>query len=163
MRAEAVMQKMQALRWWTAFEAAAEKLRTAVVTMLPMNAPLALNLGDRPPSSSGRRAGKRSKRTGRRRKSSTTWQTALVFLQRMWAASGGRVVARVSNGGSPRRLRLCEAVPLGDKRFVAVVQFERNRFLIGGAPNSVVLLTRLDADGSAPFTEALAIAQQGHA
>jgi hypothetical protein len=133
------------------------------VTMLPHNTAVALNRAERPASLNGRRAGKRGKRTGRRRKSPTHWQSALAFVQRMWAASGGRVVARVSSARSPRRLRLCEAVPLGDKRFVAVVQFERNRFLIGGAPNSVVLLTRLDADSSGPFTEALAIAQQGHA
>jgi Flagellar biosynthesis protein, FliO len=163
MRAEAVLEKMQPLKLWAAFEAAAERLRTAVVKMLPHNAPVRLNLAERPAASNGRRVGNRSKRTGRRRKSPTPWQSALAFVQRMWAASGGRVVARVSSARSPRRLRLCEAVPLGDKRFVAVVQFERNRFLIGGAPNSVVLLTRLDADGNAPFTEALAIAQQGHA
>jgi len=39
-----------------------------------------------------------------------------------------------------RSLRLCETVALGDKRFVAVVQFERQRFLLGVTPQSVSLL-----------------------
>lgn len=44
---------------------------------------------------------------------------------------------------APRRLRLCETVALGEKRFVAVIEFEKRRFLIGGASNSVSLLTEL--------------------
>ena len=42
-----------------------------------------------------------------------------------------------------KTLRLCENLPLGDKRFVAVIQVENERFLIGGAAGSVSLLTRL--------------------
>jgi flagellar biogenesis protein FliO len=34
-------------------------------------------------------------------------------------------------------------VPLGDKRFVAVLDFEDQRYLIGGASGSVSLLTAL--------------------
>jgi flagellar biogenesis protein FliO len=43
----------------------------------------------------------------------------------------------------PRRLRLCESLPLGERRFVAVVEFERSRFLVGGTSTSLVLLARL--------------------
>ncbi len=43
----------------------------------------------------------------------------------------------------PRRLRLCESLPLGERRFVAVVEFERSRFLVGGTPASLVLLAQL--------------------
>jgi flagellar biogenesis protein FliO len=44
----------------------------------------------------------------------------------------------------PRRcLRLSESLPLGDRRFVAVVEYERARFLVGGTSASLVLLTRL--------------------
>jgi len=51
---------------------------------------------------------------------------------------------------TPRRLRLCESLPLGERRFVAVVEFEAARFLVGGTPSSVVLLSRLaDAGGRA--------------
>jgi flagellar biogenesis protein FliO len=56
---------------------------------------------------------------------------------------------------APRRLRLCESLPLGERRFVAVVEFEAERFLVGGTPSSMVLLSRLadcrrQEDGSAP-------------
>jgi flagellar biogenesis protein FliO len=43
----------------------------------------------------------------------------------------------------PKRLRLCESLPLGERRFVAVVEFERSRFLIGGTQGSLVLLAPL--------------------
>lgn len=45
---------------------------------------------------------------------------------------------------TPKSLRLCESLPLGERRFVAVVEFERARFLVGGTPSSVVLLSRLE-------------------
>jgi flagellar biogenesis protein FliO len=38
-------------------------------------------------------------------------------------------------------------LPLGERRFVAVVEFERSRFLVGGTTSSLVLLARL---GSGP-------------
>lgn len=44
---------------------------------------------------------------------------------------------------APRRLRLCESLPLGERRFVAVVEFEQTRFLLGGTSASLVLLARL--------------------
>lgn len=50
---------------------------------------------------------------------------------------------------SPRRLRLCESLPLGDRRFVAVVEFEQARFLVGGTPSALVLLSRLTDGASA--------------
>jgi hypothetical protein len=54
------------------------------------------------------------------------------------------------NRRAPRRLRLCESLALGERRFVAVVEFETARFLVGGTPSSVVLLSRLsDADALA--------------
>jgi flagellar biogenesis protein FliO len=74
----------------------------------------------------------------------------------------GRVLEfweRVSRLGrrAPRRLRLCESLPLGERRFVAVVEFEAERFLLGGTPSSMVLLSRLadcrkQEDGPAPET-----------
>ena len=42
-----------------------------------------------------------------------------------------------------KQLRICETVSLGDKRFVAVIQVDQERFLIGGAANSIAMLTRL--------------------
>jgi len=46
-------------------------------------------------------------------------------------------------------LRLCETLALGERRFLAVVQFEQQKFLIGTAGNSISLLTRL-AEQNAP-------------
>lgn len=45
---------------------------------------------------------------------------------------------------APRRLRLCESLPLGERRFVAVIEFEQSRFLVGGTSGSLVLLARLE-------------------
>ena len=42
-----------------------------------------------------------------------------------------------------KRLRLCETVSLGEKRFLAIVQVDGQRFLVGGAQSSVSMLTRL--------------------
>lgn len=51
-------------------------------------------------------------------------------------------VLRISQR-TPKGLRLCESLPLGDRRFVAVVEFGRERFLLGGTSSSLVLLSRL--------------------
>jgi len=48
----------------------------------------------------------------------------------------------------PRRLRLCEQLPLGERRFVAVIEYEQARFLVGGTPASLVLLAQLPAGHS---------------
>jgi flagellar biogenesis protein FliO len=60
----------------------------------------------------------------------------------LWARISKFLTQRLRSH-SPRRLRLCETVALGDKRFVAVVEFENRRFLLAGAPQSVTLLTEL--------------------
>ncbi len=57
------------------------------------------------------------------------------------------VFAAVRVGRKPRRLRLCESLSLGEKRFVAVIQYEGQQFLVGGSAGSLNLLTRL---GEAP-------------
>lgn len=46
-------------------------------------------------------------------------------------------------GGRSRRMQLCETLSLGDRRFLAVVRVDEKQFLIGGAGNSVALLTPL--------------------
>jgi flagellar biogenesis protein FliO len=46
-----------------------------------------------------------------------------------------------------RSLVVIESSPLGDRRFVTVLQFERQRFLIGSSPSSVTLLARLPNAG----------------
>jgi hypothetical protein len=63
------------------------------------------------------------------------------------ARASGQQILRLSrlclSRRKPRRLRLCESLPLGERRFVAVVEFERSRFLVGGTSGSLVLLARL--------------------
>lgn len=44
---------------------------------------------------------------------------------------------------SARRLRLSETLSLGEKRFLAVVQFQQQEFLVGGTGNSIALLAKL--------------------
>jgi hypothetical protein len=47
----------------------------------------------------------------------------------------------------PKRLFVSQTAALGERRSVAVIQFERQRFLIGCGPSSVALLAHLpDAD-----------------
>ncbi len=54
---------------------------------------------------------------------------------------------------APRQLRVCESVSLGEKRIVAVIQYEGQRFLVGGGAGAVNLLARL---GDGPdFSELL--------
>jgi flagellar biogenesis protein FliO len=53
-----------------------------------------------------------------------------------------------------RRLRLSETLSLGEKRFLAVVQFQQQEFLVGGTGNSIALLARLDAPGVTPESQA---------
>jgi flagellar biogenesis protein FliO len=67
-----------------------------------------------------------------------------------WMARLGRA--------SPRRLRLAESLPLGDRRFVAVLEFDGSRFLLGGTASTLVLLARLDNESvlSAPAGDAMA-------
>jgi flagellar biogenesis protein FliO len=49
-----------------------------------------------------------------------------------------------------RRLRLSESLPFGEKRLVAVVEFDEQRFLIAVTPQNISLLQSL---GPAPVAE----------
>jgi len=48
-----------------------------------------------------------------------------------------------------KRLHLRETLSLGEKRFLAVIEFQRQEFLVGGTGTSIALLARLNA-GPAP-------------
>ncbi len=66
------------------------------------------------------------------------WQRARSLFERVLCLSKH----------APRRLRLCESLPLGERRFVAVIEFESARFLVGGTSASLVLLARLQDVGT---------------
>ncbi|HEY1462919.1 MAG TPA: flagellar biosynthetic protein FliO [Terriglobales bacterium] len=54
-----------------------------------------------------------------------------------------------------KRLRVCESVSLGEKRFIAVVQLDGKEFLVGGAPNSLSLLANVGKNANTTFAEVL--------
>lgn len=55
------------------------------------------------------------------------------------------IVSRVRVQRPERMLRVVEITPLGEKRFVAVVSYGDQQFLLGGASTSVSLLANLPA------------------
>lgn len=67
------------------------------------------------------------------------------FAQRLRRvlAAGWRTVHGIASK-PVRRLRVCESLGLGERRFVAVVEFEQSRFLVGGTSGSLTLLAKLD-------------------
>jgi flagellar biogenesis protein FliO len=52
-------------------------------------------------------------------------------------------VQRVAKSRRSRRLRVCETLSLGERRFLAIVEFDQEEFLVGGGGNSLELLARL--------------------
>jgi hypothetical protein len=68
-------------------------------------------------------------------------------------------------GGAPARkqLRLVETVPLGEKRFVAIIHAQGRKYLVGGGSSGVALLTSLDepvshSDSIPPVAEPVGVA-----
>lgn len=70
----------------------------------------------------------------------TLWSNLLRLSQtaKIWAKS------QLAAKRRKKRLRICESVSLGDKRFLAVIQVDGEQFLVGGAANSVAMLAQLD-------------------
>ena len=65
-----------------------------------------------------------------------------VRLKALWRSVIWRSL--VSRARSQRKtLYVRETAALGERRFVSVIQFERQRFLIGSGPASVTLLAQL--------------------
>jgi len=66
--------------------------------------------------------------------------------ERAWVQAFNRLgqwVRRTVSARKSRRLRVCETLSLGERRFVAVIEFDRQEFLVGGSGNSLSLLARL--------------------
>lgn len=56
-------------------------------------------------------------------------------------------------GARSRRLRLCETLPLGDRRFVALIQVDDREYLVGASAAQVQLLAELRPKSSSPDLE----------
>ena len=67
-------------------------------------------------------------------------------LARISALLSARLGAIWRSQKKRKALSIRETASLGERRFVAVIQFERQRFLIGASPSSVTLLTQLPDD-----------------
>ena len=71
---------------------------------------------------------------------------ASTALARISALLSARLGAIWRSQKKRKALSIRETASLGERRFVAVIQFERQRFLIGASPSSVTLLTQLPDD-----------------
>jgi flagellar biogenesis protein FliO len=49
-----------------------------------------------------------------------------------------------------RRLRLCEMLSLGERRFIAVVEYGKEKFLLAGTSQSISLLKKFDGNCEEP-------------
>ena len=54
-----------------------------------------------------------------------------------------RWTQRAMRSRSTRRLRVRETLSLGEKRFLAVIEFDSQEFLVGGTGSSLTLLARM--------------------
>ncbi len=68
-------------------------------------------------------------------------------------AAGSRIASFVSRMFSlatthrrERSLRLCEMLSLGEKRFIAVVEYGQEKFLLAGTPQNISLLKKFDGN-----------------
>ena len=61
------------------------------------------------------------------------------MLQKIWQG----VLSVMTGQTGKKRMRVCESVSLGDKRFVAIVRVDSQNFLLGGSSANVSLLAKL--------------------
>jgi len=61
-----------------------------------------------------------------------------------FAALLSRIRAMAAGQRRDRRLRLCETLSLGEKRFIAVVEYGQHKFPLAGTPQNISLLQHLD-------------------
>jgi flagellar biogenesis protein FliO len=73
------------------------------------------------------------------------------FFQRFkqWLSSR----ARPWGACRQRQLRLCENLPLGERRFLSLVECGRQKFLLGGCVNSLVVLAELPSEATTTPTK----------
>ena len=76
----------------------------------------------------------------------------------------GNLFSWLRGGATARKqLRLVETVPLGEKRFVAIIHAHGRKYLVGGGASGVALLTSLDEptsqhDSIAPLAKPIEVA-----
>jgi flagellar biogenesis protein FliO len=80
---------------------------------------------------------------------SASWAVSITgnYLSKLWRWLN--TLAGSWRSRPSRQLRLQETLALGERRFIAVVEFERQKFLIAGTGSSVAMLTALPVDGDA--------------
>jgi hypothetical protein len=74
-------------------------------------------------------------------------------IETWWGKTWNWLLTHLASHQARKRLRVCETVSLGEKRFVAVVEVDGEQFLVGGAASSVATLARLKP--SPNFSEVL--------
>lgn len=89
------------------------------------------SVGDGRLAADGERHGVRGESRGSRWQ--RWWAERLRWAWRRWHAR------------PPRQLRLRETLALGERRFLVVVEFGRQKFLIGSSGSAMVLLTKLES------------------
>lgn len=78
-----------------------------------------------------------------------------------WLAQAWSWLQKRSAFSATKSLRVSETVSLGEKRFVAVVQVDGQKFLIGGSASSVSLLAELDTERSSEVFHSIVCAEEG--
>jgi hypothetical protein len=68
------------------------------------------------------------------------WTRLLHALTQTW----NWTQQKLKSNQLKKRLRICESVSLGDKRFIAVIQVDGEQFLVGGSSSSVATLAHLE-------------------
>ncbi len=63
------------------------------------------------------------------------------LLASVWAFTS-RLISKLT-ASKTRRLRLCDSLSLGDKRILAIVECDRQRFLLAATPANISLLQSL--------------------
>jgi flagellar biogenesis protein FliO len=69
------------------------------------------------------------------------------LMASLWTQLRG-LLQGVSVHRRPRRLRLAESLSLGEKRLIAVVEFDDQRFLVAATPENISLLQALGPAGT---------------
>ncbi len=75
-----------------------------------------------------------------------TCESSSMEPKSLWATLSFRIrsaFSKVNIQRRPRRLRLCETLSLGDKRLLALVECEKQRFLVAATAQNISLIQSL--------------------